>query len=197
MHPFFIKNTKESAVFQSQIYSLFHEDKMFPEQVFKQRKHYHLFEEFHWVLSEEGWVMLKSLAHHHHDEFILMAVLEHPDDMNRFYEEFGYFNWLKIPLDITEDEYISILMDYPKHSKYDCIMENASRVVWASAAFKWAIYGEREFEICILGIEQEMAGKTLESWRRLDDHVLGWISVVFPDQIVPDEFQKKFTAHYK
>ncbi|MCP1531680.1 hypothetical protein J2Y79_000535 [Bacillus velezensis] len=40
--------------------------------------------------------MLKSLAHHHHDEFILMAVLAQPNDMNRFHVEFGYFNWLKI-----------------------------------------------------------------------------------------------------
>ncbi|GLW41386.1 hypothetical protein Bamy01_10310 [Bacillus amyloliquefaciens] len=168
-----------------------------PEQVFKQQKHYYLFEEFHWVLSDEGWMMLKSLAHHHHDEFILMAVLEHSDDMNRFYGEFGYFNWLKIPLHITADEYLSILTDYPKHSKNDCILNIASRVVWASPTFKWAIYGEREFEICILGIDQEIAGKTLESWRPLDDHVLDWISVVFPDQIVPDEFQKKLAAHYK
>ncbi len=96
MHPFFIKNTKELAVFQSQIYSLLHENKTLPEQVFKQQKHYYLFEEFHWVLSEEGWEMLKSLAHHHHDEFILMAVRAQPDDMNRFHVEFGYFDWLKI-----------------------------------------------------------------------------------------------------
>ncbi|MCP1461366.1 hypothetical protein J3D57_003336 [Bacillus amyloliquefaciens] len=141
--------------------------------------------------------MLKSLAHHHHDEFILMAVLTQPDDMNRFYEEFGYFNWLKIPLNITEDEYLSILTDYPKHSKNDSIMNIASRVVWASPTLKWAIYGERDFEICILGIDQEIAGKTLGSWRPLDDRVLDWVSVVFPDQIVSDEFQKKLAAHYK
>ncbi|AJC25577.1 hypothetical protein IGX41_04400 [Bacillus velezensis] len=197
MHPFFIKNTKKLAIFQSQIYSLFHENKTLPEQVFKQQKHYYLFEEFHWVLSEEGWEMLKSLAHHHHDEFILMAVLEQPDDMNRFHVEFGYFDWLKIPLNITEDEYLSILTDYPKHSKNDCIMNIASRVVWASPTLRWAIYGERDFEICILGIDQEIAGKTLGSWRPLDNLVLDWVSVVFPDQIVPDEFQKKLAAHYK
>ncbi|MCB5333211.1 hypothetical protein JTE87_00002 [Bacillus amyloliquefaciens] len=79
-------------------------------------------------ISEESWGMFKSLANEHHDEFILMAVIDSSEHINQFYEEFEYFNWIKIPLHITADEYLSLLTDYPKHSKSDCIMNIASRV---------------------------------------------------------------------
>ncbi|CAN2251477.1 conserved hypothetical protein [Bacillus subtilis] len=197
MNRYFINHPKELKVYQSIINSLCHIDQTLPEQVFKQRKNYYLFEEFHWVLSEESWEMLKSLANDHQDEFILMAVLDSPEHINQFYEENEYSNWIKIPLNITADEYLSILTDYPKNSKNDCIMNIASRVVWASPTLKWAIYGEREFEICILGIDHKSLGKKLETWRSLDDVVLDWISVVFPNQTVPVEFEKTLTQHYK
>ncbi|ASZ05921.1 MULTISPECIES: hypothetical protein [Bacillus] len=197
MDHYFIDHPKELKVYQSIINSLCHVDQTLPKQVFKQRKNYYLFEEFHWVLSEESWGMFKSLANEHHDEFILMAVIDSSEHINQFYEEFEYFNWIKIPLHITADEYLSLLTDYPKHSKSDCIMNIASRVVWASPTLKWAIYGERELEICILGIDHQSEGKELATWRSLDGVVLDWISVVFPNQTVPVEFEKTLTAHYK
>ncbi|MED1017232.1 hypothetical protein [Bacillus atrophaeus] len=196
MNHYFIDHPKELKVYQSMINSLCHVDQTLPEQVFKQRKKYYLFEEFHWVLSDESWEMLRSLAHHYQDEFILMAVLDNPDQINQFYDDFEYFNWIKIPLHITAEEYLSILTDYPKHSKNDCIMNIASRVVWASPTLKWAIYGEREFEICILEIDHPDVGKPLASWRPLDDVVLDWISVVFYNQIIPDEFKNKLINNY-
>lgn len=49
---------------------------------------------------------------------------------------------------------------------------------------KWIIYGERGYEIGVLAIHQleQMNKQLLKTWRTLDEIVLDWISVVFPNQ---------------
>ncbi|KIL23806.1 hypothetical protein C2W58_02511 [Bacillus pumilus] len=37
----------------------------------------------------------------------------------------------------------------------------------------------------------------VKTWRILDEIVLDWISVVFPNQKLPDDFKKELIRNYK
>ncbi|MCS3482824.1 hypothetical protein M2369_000309 [Bacillus sp. JUb11] len=63
--------------------------------------------------------------------------------MDHFYQDFGYYPWVKIPLHISSSDYLDILADYPQQSLNDSIMNTASRILWVSPSAKWKIYGER------------------------------------------------------
>ncbi|MES9680915.1 hypothetical protein ACUW84_003333 [Bacillus sp. 153480031-1] len=77
-------------------------------------------------------------------------------------------------------------------------MNIASRVIWISPSAKWIIYGERGYEIGVLAIHQleQMNSQTLKTWRTLNEVVLGWISVVFPNQKLPEDIRNEFIQNY-
>ncbi|VXA90345.1 hypothetical protein BACI9J_10043 [Bacillus altitudinis] len=71
----FITNPKEFEHYLSFIHSLVHCKKHSLNKCLK-RQHDYLFEEFHWLLSDDSWDMLKHVALIHGDDNIFMAVLE-------------------------------------------------------------------------------------------------------------------------
>ncbi|MEK4846887.1 hypothetical protein ACTHP2_00720 [Bacillus altitudinis] len=198
MKHLFISDPKEFEHVLSFVHSLVHSTKTFPDQVLKTKTPHYLFEEFHWLLSDDGWEMLKGLALNHHDDYILMAVLDEQKSMDDYYYHFGYYPWVKIPLNLTSSDYLDLLTDYPIESVNDSLMNIASRVIWVSPSAKWIIYGERGYEIGVLAIHQleHMNKQLLKTWRTLDEIVLGWISVVFPNQKLPDDFKKELIRNY-
>lgn len=168
-------------------------------QALKTKTPNYLFEEFHWLLSDDSWEMLKGLVLNHHDDYILMAVLDEQQSMDGYYCNFGYYPWVKIPLNLTPSDYLDLLTAYPIESVNDSIMDIASRVIWVSPSAKWIIYGERSYEIGVLAIHrlEQMNKQMLKTWRTLDEIVLGWISVVYPNQKLPDDFRKELIRNYK
>ncbi|WP_224925956.1 hypothetical protein [Bacillus pumilus] len=199
MKHLFISDPKEFEHVLSFVHSLVHSTKTFPDQVLQTKPPHYLFEEFHWLLSDDSWEMLKGLALNHHDDYILMAVLDEQKSMDDYYHDFGYYPWVKIPLNLTPSDYLDLLTVYPIESVNDSIMDIASRVIWVSPSAKWIIYGERSYEIGVLAIHQleQMNKQLLKTWRTLDEIVLGWISVVFPNQKLPDDFKKELIRNYK
>ncbi|WP_249856298.1 hypothetical protein [Bacillus safensis] len=151
------------------------------------------------MLSDDSWEMLKGLVLNHHDDYILMAVLDEQQSMDGYYCNFGYYPWVKIPLNLTPSDYLDLLTAYPIESVNDSIMDIASRVIWVSPSAKWIIYGERSYEIGVLAIHrlEQMNKQILKTWRTLDEIVLGWISVVYPNQKLPDDFRKELIRNYK
>ncbi|MGP3738668.1 hypothetical protein ACTWKB_05175 [Bacillus sp. 4A_MP2] len=198
MKHLFISDPKEFEHVLSLVHSLIHSTKTFPDQVLKTKTPHYLFEEFHWLLSDDGWEMLKGLALNHHDDYILMAVLDEQKSMDDYYHDFGYYPWVKVPLNLTPSDYLDLLTDYPIESVNNSIMDIASRVIWVSPSAKWIIYGDRGYEIGVLVILQleQMNKQLLKTWRILDEIVLGWISVVFPNQKLPDDFKKELIRNY-
>ncbi|KML01266.1 hypothetical protein VL05_12115 [Bacillus stratosphericus] len=198
MKHLFISDPKEFEHVLSFVHSLIHSTKTFPDQVLKTKPPHYLFEEFHWLLSDDSWEMLKGLALNHHDDYILMAVLDEQQSMDHYYHDFGYYPWVKIPLNLTPSDYLDLLTGYPIESVNDSIMDIASRVIWVSPSAKWIIYGERGYEIGVLAIHQleQMNKQLLKTWRTLDEIVLDWISVVFPNQKLPDDFKKELIRNY-
>lgn len=68
---------------------------------FLKQHHSIFFEEFHWLLSDDSWEMLKNLALKHEDEYILMVVLDNQKSMGDFCRDSSYHYWVKIPLNIS------------------------------------------------------------------------------------------------
>ncbi|PTA85339.1 hypothetical protein C9414_06775 [Bacillus sp. Nf3] len=198
MKNLFISDPKELEHVLSFVNSLVNSTKTFPDQVLKTKTPHYLFEEFHWLLSDGSWETLKDLALNHRDEYILMAVLDEQKTMDNYYRDFGYYPCVKIPLNITPSDYLDILTDYPIHSVNDSMMNIASRVIWVSPSAKWIIYGERGYEIGVLATHQleHMNKQLLKTWRTLDEIVLGWISVVFRNQKLPEDFKNEFIQNY-
>lgn len=198
MKHLFISDPKEFEHVLSFVHSLVHSTKTFPYQVLQTKPPHYLFEEFHWLLSDDSWEMLKGLALNHHDDYILMAVLDEQQSMDDYYFNFGYYPWVKIPLNLTPSDYLDLLTAYPIESVNDSIMDIASRVIWVSPSAKWIIYGERGYEIGVLAIHQleQMNKQLLKTWRTLDEIVLDWITVVFPNQKLPDDFKKELIRNY-
>ena len=67
-------------------------------------------------------------------------------------KEFGYYNWLRTSVDISGEDYVNALWTSPESSIADAIITNSNIVVWLSHSLEWAIWGDRELEICILGL---------------------------------------------
>ncbi|AMM97996.1 MULTISPECIES: hypothetical protein [Bacillus] len=198
MENLFITDPKEFKHYQSFINGIYNDSKTFPDQIFKTLPQYFLFEEFHWLLSDDSWEMLKNLAIYHKDEYILMAVLDNQKSIDNFYRDFGYYYWVKLPLNISSNNYLDILTDFPKNNVNDSIMNIASRVIWVSPSAKWMIYGERGYEIGVLGTSEiELKNNQIfKTWRTLDEVVLDWISVVFPNQKLPSNFKNELIQNY-
>ncbi|MCS3482825.1 hypothetical protein M2369_000310 [Bacillus sp. JUb11] len=58
---------------------------------------------------------------------------------------------------------------------------------------------ERDYEIGVLATHkiEIKDNHMLKTWRPLDEVVLGWVSVVFPNQKLPDDFKNKLFRNYK
>ena len=87
--------------------------------------------------------------------FVIMGVLDpHPEEY--YYKEFGYYNWLKLPCDLTGDQYMDVLEEYPQDSMADSIMHNSFVVVWFPPSKEWIIIGDRSYGINILAIKMRV-----------------------------------------
>ena len=91
------------------IKSVFEIYKNISNQVFKKQFSSFMFEEFDWAMSADFWnSFLKPMGVISQDDRILMAVLD-PDPLNYFYNEFGYYNFVKFPINISGNKYFEIL----------------------------------------------------------------------------------------
>lgn len=140
---FFIRNNKELIELKEMVISTFNIESNLPEQVFSEKFGDFKFEEFDWTMSGEFWDILKKLAIQTNDNFILIAVLK-PNPVEYFYKEFKYYNWIKLPVGLSDDEYYEILQLGPEESPADAVVYNSYTVAWLSPSMKWAIWGERD-----------------------------------------------------
>ncbi|MCL1698806.1 hypothetical protein [Lysinibacillus sp. Bpr_S20] len=191
---FFVNEEKEFDELKKLIYSTFHFGRTFPEQVFEEEYKHFKFEEFDWTMSDEFWTTLKKLATKSKDDFVLVAVLE-PNPEEYFYKEFQYYNWIKMPVWIDEDDYYDILEFGPKESPADAVLYNSSVMIWLSPSLEWAIWGEREFGVCVIAFNDTAVENKLIpdliTWHTLDDTVLAWIEMNFRNQRL---YQKNIQA---
>ncbi|MCA0971601.1 hypothetical protein LCM20_13420 [Halobacillus litoralis] len=150
----FIKNKSEFNTLRKRVHEVFNLNEKHPDKVFNQKFSSSKSEEFDWAMSGGFWSQLKSLAALTNDEYILIAIVE-PDPVNYFYKEFNYYNWAKLPLTLSEDEFFDLLEMGPKESPADAMLYNSFKVVWLPPSEEWAAWGNRSDELCVIGVTKD------------------------------------------
>jgi hypothetical protein len=166
--------------------------KSLPERVFNESLSCFRFEEFDWAMSAEFWPSVQRLCQRSGDASILIAVLE-PDPLNYYRKEFGYFNWAELPIVASSDDYWTLIKHSPDESPADSLLANSEKVVWLPPSKKWAIWGERRFEVCVLGSQGPTA---LDSWNNLEWALETGMPNAFAHRILPAGFEEQLRQNY-
>ncbi|HDX9628487.1 TPA: hypothetical protein ROY30_002147 [Bacillus cereus] len=190
-----IKNKEVFDKWKHELDGMIHFDLSLPNQVFQNDYGNYMFGEFDSLMYDDGWNEIRKLAQTTHDSFVIMGVLDpHPEEY--YYKEFGYYNWLKLPCDLTGDQYMDVLEEYPQDSMADSIMHNSFVVVWFPPSKEWIIIGDRSYGINILAIKNESGLKhkltPFYNWSSLDK----FISLNFEDEVQDQEFIKNISGNY-
>ncbi len=90
---------------------------------------------------------------------------------------------------------------HPKGSIADNIITNSNIVVWLSRSLQWAIWADRDMEICIIGMvsKKECPQNILleEGWKPLDHPDLAsWLELLLKDQKTFNEYFSQLLSNY-
>ncbi len=196
----FIRSEKEFKFYQNLVDHVFETNKELPQQVFRKTFDCFLFQEFDWALSDDILPTIKELSTVTQDREFLTAVLQ-PDPTPYYLKEFGYYHWLKASVNISGEDYVNALWMYPKGSIADNIITNSNIVVWLSHSLQWAIWADRDMEICIIGmVSTKDSAKNMlleEGWKPLDHPVLAnWFEGLLKDQKTFNDYYTQMLSHY-
>lgn len=133
----FIRNTREFEESRQEIEKTL-TNECLPGRVFHRDFRWFAFEEFDWAMSGAFWPIMQELAQASGDISLLMAVLD-PEPEGYFKKEFGYYNWVNIPISASRDDYWELLSDHPESSPADSFLANSEKVIWLPRSAKWAI----------------------------------------------------------
>lgn len=170
------------------INQIFYIDQEMPNQVFKRPFSGFVFEEFDWTISGEFWdSFLKPLSIVLQDTSILTASLD-PHPVDYFYPKFGYYNMIEFSTAGTESDYWDALETGPENYPVDAILYSAETMVWIPSSAKWAIWGDRGYEICVLAFADDSVKKAakplLQAWYPADQALNSYIADRVPRQFL-------------
>ena len=195
----FIKDMNEYNDTLKLISNVFRMERGLPEQVFIEKYDKFLFEEFDWTMSGEFWNILQTLARKTNDNYIITAIMD-PSPANYFYNEFGYFNWGKLPINLTSDKYLKFIESSPKDSVADSILHNSNTIIWTSPSLKWGIFGERNYGVCVMAFKSDLdiddLSTILKSWKPVKKALELWLPNNFANQRVPKEISDSLCNNY-
>ncbi|WAT79436.1 hypothetical protein [Bacillus safensis] len=196
----FVRSEKEFRVYQNLVDHVFDQNKRLPQQVFRKNFDCFLFQEFDWALSDDILPTIKELLNVTQDREFLTGVLK-PDPVDYYLKEFGYYNWLKASVNISGEDYVNALWTHPKDSIADNIITNSNIVVWLSHSLQWAIWADRDMEICIIGMvsKKDCPQNILleEGWKPLNHPVLAnWLELLLKDQKTFNEYFTQLLSNY-
>ncbi|GAC42257.1 hypothetical protein [Paenibacillus popilliae] len=171
-----------------------------PKQIFKSPLDFFLICEIENAMGGPFENALKELAATSRDDYIIMGILD-PDPVTYYYKEFGYYNWIHLPANMNEDYYWDMLNVEPKESPADTLVDNSYIMAWASPTNQWAIWGERDYGIAILGVNKKSIMRKRipenEIWMEMGDDVAEIISLNFKKFILPQEIKETLFLHYQ
>ncbi|MFD2671624.1 diadenosine tetraphosphatase [Marinicrinis sediminis] len=185
----FISSKKQFEESLNLIKKVFNYEKRLPEQVFKMEFSKNYVFDFDIVMSSSFWGELERLVTLSDDQHILMAVLDpHPESY--YYKEFSQYNWCILSRNFTEKEYWETIESSPEASPADAIVFNSETIVWVSSSMKWAMWGERSYGICILGISDGVSTFESEVNLTLEQAINELVSLNFGGEVSKEVVSK-------
>lgn len=193
---------KEKKKFESSLQvvrEIFECNNRIPNQVFKSLN-YFLICDFDKALGSLFQDELENILLTSDDDYLIMGVLD-PDPVSFFYKEYGCYNWLHIFANMSKYHYWDLLNMHPTNNPIDILLINTNVVVWASPTKKWAIWGERDYGIAILGFDKnsklKQQIKENDTWGKMDDDFATLVSYNFKDFKLPKNIKEKLFLHYQ
>lgn len=163
-----------------------------PNNVFNKRFTYYFFNQFDWAMSPDIWEEIKKISTLTKDNHILMAVLD-PDPVTYYKRNFDYYNWAKLPISCSADEYMALLSLEPPDSPADAVIFNSEIIVWLPPSKKWAIFGNKDRNLCVLGTNKRNFSS--EEWHTLD-YWKDDLSLEFSKKQELDQFIQQMKRNY-
>lgn len=175
-------------------------DYRLPKQVFKSSFDYFFICDIDNAMGGPFEDALKNLALISKDDYIIMGLLD-PDPVDYYYQKFGYYNWLHLPANMPEDYYWNMLNFEPNQSPPNALLFNSFVMVWVSPSKQWAIWGERDYGIAILGFNKDSVMRKHihenDIWRSMDDEIVDLISLNFKEFTLPKEIKEELFLNYQ
>jgi hypothetical protein len=142
-----------------------------PKQVFATAVGYFLFFEFARAFGEGAWRLFARLAHEFGDSMVWTKTVE-PDPRTYYELNFGRVAEFAFPAAVDDaGTYTSHMHNWPAANIADAIAYRADVVAWGGTNGRWAAWGERELNLCVLHVvAHERLAKEL---------------VLMPDDFVP------------
>lgn len=139
---------------QSTIDSLIMREKRLPDQVFKKPLSHFAFinsdDIFH---AEDFFRGMQSFLAGLGESRWFLAVID-PDPVGYFFRHFGKYPIIEISAGDTADDYQNMLRDDPGNSPADAIASNSTIILLYSDSGRWAIYGDRDYELAVISFAE-------------------------------------------
>lgn len=169
-----------------------------PSQVFKEPFSGFLFQEFDWAMTPSFWdTTIKALAKKSRDSMIYVAVID-PDPVQYIFRHFGHYNMKAIKTSTSGIEYQRELKKGPPDSPGDAMFYNSFQVIWGPSSKKWAIYGNRNYDACVLAVNDLLVSQQEigEAWRPIDQALEDFICLSYKNQHIPPHDKTELLANY-
>ena len=114
---------------------------------------------------------------------------------NNFKKRYGVFNWMKISIINTYDQYMDLMNLCPRsgeetYSTLVCVDE----IIWLPTSCKWVMYGSRDYDLCMLATQESMP-------KYIALNPVEWVIKegmvnAFRHQIIPENIVKSIIKNY-
>jgi|GEM_PF-1598963 len=193
---FFIKNKNEYIEMKETLSNIFMLNQSMPNQVFHREYNGFLFGEYHAMFQEEFWKSLQMFAQKAGDQYILLAELD-----NYYNERMERYEWAKIPVNLSYEDYLDILNAEPCEDGYIGLVHYSCKLVFTSPSLQWGIWGEWEQELYVFACKENFKSEFKESHLtvafQLDEDLVDYIFEGYRDKEVAKSFYEELLRNYK
>lgn len=140
---------KSYPAVEASIRGAFHAERRLPECVFKKNYRFTLLTEFD--LGSDLIKILHDGRFCHNTEMIMLSVID-PEPITYFYKHFKKINSFRFSASITGKEYSALVRLSPGNEP-DALLYHGDTVVWIPERADWAMWGQRDREITVIGFD--------------------------------------------
>jgi len=173
-----------------------------PQQVFANATGCFLFFEFGRAFSEGAWRLFSRLAREFGEHLVRVKAIE-PDAHAYYQHHFGEVAEFALEGSDIESAYVARMHNWPAASIADAMAYRADVAAWGGDSGRWACWGEREFNLCVLHVVSDE--RLIKELRLLPDDYLPILSLedalanIVSSEFTSDaleDFAKHMRLHY-
>jgi len=177
---------------------IFYATRLLPNYVFKKRYRFTLIANCDHIISENLISILHDRRFCRPTDNILLSVLD-PDPIAYFHKHFGKINSIRFKAGISEEDYGHLRWLDPGNAT-DAIQFNTNNLVWIPDNGRWAIWGERDREIAVIGFDDPAQADFLLNevgyWIDAETALDHFASAPYRDHKAPEDFARPLIANY-